>query len=45
MADELKPRTSEANGRFWGSRAGDWAEIQEGTARPVYQFTRKLWNG
>ncbi len=37
MIDDLKPRTSEMNGRLWGARAQDWADIQEGTARPVYQ--------
>ena len=24
------PRTADANGRFWGARARDWAEVQEG---------------
>jgi SAM-dependent methyltransferase len=37
MSVQLKPRTSDANGRLWGARAGDWANIQEGTVRPVYQ--------
>ncbi len=37
MANELKPRTSETNGRLWGVRARDWADIQEGTVRPAYQ--------
>ena len=37
MAGDLKPRTSETNGPVWGGRAQDWADIQEGTARPVYQ--------
>lgn len=37
MADDLKPRTSENNGRLWGARAHDWADIQEGTVRPVYE--------
>ena len=36
MVDEAKPRTSGANGRLWGTRAADWAELQEGTARPAY---------
>jgi SAM-dependent methyltransferase len=31
-----KPKTSEANGRLWGSRARDWADIQEGLARPAF---------
>jgi SAM-dependent methyltransferase len=37
MSIELKPRTADVNGRLWGARANDWAEIQEGTARPVYE--------
>ena len=37
MADDLKPRTSEINGQLWGARARDWADIQEGTVRPVYE--------
>ncbi len=36
MTSETKPRTSESNGRLWGARARDWADIQEGTCRPVY---------
>ena len=28
--------TSNTNGRLWGARANDWANIQEGTCRPVY---------
>ena len=32
----LKPRTADVNGRLWGARAEDWADIQEGTVRPVY---------
>ena len=38
---ELKPRTGGANGRLWGARAGDWATIQEGTIRPVYEAVRE----
>jgi SAM-dependent methyltransferase len=34
---ELKPRSSPVNGLLWGARARDWAEIQEGTVRPVYE--------
>lgn len=37
MSVELKPRTADLNGRLWGARANDWAEIQEGTVRPVYE--------
>ncbi len=29
--------TSAANGRLWGLAAEDWAEIQEGTCRQVYE--------
>jgi len=37
MALELRPRTADVNGRLWGARAGDWANIQEGMVRPVYE--------
>lgn len=37
MTDDLKPRTSEINGRLWGARARDWADSQEGTVRPVFE--------
>ncbi len=37
MSVELKPRTGNLNGRLWGARANDWANIQEGTFRPVYE--------
>jgi SAM-dependent methyltransferase len=30
-------RTSEINGRLWSARATDWAEVQEGVHRPVYE--------
>lgn len=36
MTNTLKPSTANANGEFWGSRAKDWADIQEGTVRTVY---------
>jgi ubiquinone/menaquinone biosynthesis C-methylase UbiE len=36
MSTEQKPRTADINARLWGARAYDWAEIQEGTCRPVY---------
>jgi SAM-dependent methyltransferase len=32
-----KARTADVNGRLWGARASDWADIQERTARPVYE--------
>jgi SAM-dependent methyltransferase len=34
---ELKPQSSPVNARLWGARARDWADIQEGTVRAVYQ--------
>lgn len=34
---EAKPGTGDLNGRLWGSRADDWANLQEGVARPIYQ--------
>ena len=34
---ELKPQSSPVNARLWGARARDWADIQEGLARPVYE--------
>ncbi|MFT5733248.1 MAG: hypothetical protein ACI8WY_001924 [Planctomycetota bacterium] len=30
-------RTSAANGRLWGARAQEWAEIQEGVHRPYFE--------
>lgn len=36
MTLEQKPRTAEGNGRLWGARARDWADIQEVVCRPVY---------
>lgn len=33
---ELKPQSSPINGRLWGARASDWANIQEGTVKAVY---------
>jgi SAM-dependent methyltransferase len=33
---KLKPCTADVNGRLWGARAKDWANVQEGTIRPVY---------
>jgi SAM-dependent methyltransferase len=37
MPGNQKPRTAEINGRLWGARADDWANIQEGLFRPVYE--------
>ena len=37
MSMEKKQQTAETNGRLWGTRAHDWANIQEGTMLPVYQ--------
>jgi SAM-dependent methyltransferase len=37
MSTELKPKTADTNGRLWGARAKDWADIQEPTFRPVYE--------
>lgn len=35
--EEAKPRTGELNGRLWGARAQDWADLQEGISRPIYE--------
>lgn len=32
----MTTRTSEANGRLWGARARDWAEVQEGQCAAAY---------
>lgn len=37
MSNEPKPTTFAINGRLWGTRANDWATIQEGMCRPVYE--------
>lgn len=37
MAVSSKQRTAEANGRLWGARARDWADVQEPLVRPVYE--------
>jgi SAM-dependent methyltransferase len=37
MANGQNPRTSEINRRLWGARARDWAEIQEGIQKPIYE--------
>ena len=36
MPGDAKP-TAEVNGVLWGSRADDWASLQEGQCRPVYE--------
>jgi SAM-dependent methyltransferase len=36
MPTEEKPKTGKLNGRLWGARARDWAELQEPMTRPVY---------
>lgn len=37
MLTELKPRTSPLNGRLWGVRARDWADLQEPQFKPLYR--------
>jgi SAM-dependent methyltransferase len=37
MSDASRPRSSAVNGRLWGARAGDWADIQEGMVKPAYE--------
>jgi ubiquinone/menaquinone biosynthesis C-methylase UbiE len=37
MTQTDSPRTSPANGRLWGTRARDWADIQEGQCRAAYE--------
>ena len=32
-----KPKTAAMNGRLWGARAQDWAEVQEGQFRVAYE--------
>ncbi|WP_050930366.1 class I SAM-dependent methyltransferase [Aestuariivita boseongensis] len=36
MTETLTKGTSEANGRLWGARARDWADIQEGQVAAAY---------
>ena len=36
MAEALKPRTSDVNGKLWGAAAEDWAAIQEPLLRAVF---------
>jgi SAM-dependent methyltransferase len=35
------PGTASVNGRLWGARAQDWADIQEGQFRPAYEAVFK----
>ena len=37
MTGDLKPTTAAAHGRLWGNRSRDWADVQEGKVRPVYE--------
>lgn len=37
MIGESRPLSSAANGRLWGARARDWADIQESMVRPAYE--------
>lgn len=37
MTQPANPTTSEANGRLWGARAQDWADLQEAVHRPFYE--------
>jgi SAM-dependent methyltransferase len=36
MPNDEKPKTGKLNGRLWGARARDWAELQEPMTRRVY---------
>jgi SAM-dependent methyltransferase len=36
MPTDEKPKTGKLNGRLWGARARDWAELQEPMTRPIY---------
>lgn len=37
MPTEAKPKTGNLNGRLWGARARDWAELVEPMTRGVYE--------
>lgn len=41
MSAALKSQTSAVNDRLWGARAKDWADLQEGCFRPVYEAVLK----
>jgi SAM-dependent methyltransferase len=41
MPSALKPQTSTVNSRLWGTRAKDWANLQEPCCRPVYEAVLK----
>src|SRR5262250_1907643 len=36
MPTNERPKTGKLNGRLWGARANDWAELQEPMTRPIY---------
>lgn len=36
-SERMKPETAHSNGQLWGGKANDWANIQEGQCRSVYQ--------
>lgn len=36
METPARPRTGDVNGKLWGSRNRDWADLQEPLARPSY---------
>ncbi|OUS08170.1 hypothetical protein A9Q96_01520 [Rhodobacterales bacterium 52_120_T64] len=36
MSGDVIPRTAEKNGKLWGAKAQDWADIQEGMVRPAF---------
>ena len=37
MSEPTPPGASAVNGRLWGARARDWAEVQEGQCRPAFE--------
>ena len=39
-----RPRSSAVNGRLWGARASDWADIQEAMVKPAYEAVFKRTN-